>query len=68
MIVAALYQLSIARGVPTEGYGFSNDAEGLLGSPSFDAAAVTLDQADTSIVISLIYPKSRSTSGLQDRP
>jgi uncharacterized protein (DUF2141 family) len=55
-------------GVPTEGYGFGNDAEGLLGSPSFDAAGVTLDQADKSIVISLIYPKPRSTSGLPDRP
>lgn len=33
-----------------------------------DAAGVTLDQADKSIVISLIYPKPRSTSGLADRP
>jgi uncharacterized protein (DUF2141 family) len=56
------------RGEPTEGYGFSNDVEGLLGSPSFDAAGVTLDPADKSIVISLIYPKPRPTSGLPDRP
>jgi uncharacterized protein (DUF2141 family) len=40
-------------GVPSEGCGFSNDAEGLLGSPSFGAAGVSLDQADKSIVISL---------------
>jgi uncharacterized protein (DUF2141 family) len=44
-------------GVPTEGYGFSNDAQGLLTAPSFDAAAVTLDGADKDITISLIYPK-----------
>lgn len=44
-------------GVPTEGYGFSNDAQGLLAAPSFDAAAVTLDGADKEIAISLIYPK-----------
>jgi uncharacterized protein (DUF2141 family) len=43
-------------GVPTEGYGFSNDAQGLLAAPSFDAAAVTLDGADKDIAISLIYP------------
>lgn len=44
-------------GVPTEGYGFSNDAQGLLAAPSFDAAAVTLGGADKDIAISLIYPK-----------
>jgi uncharacterized protein (DUF2141 family) len=44
-------------GVPTEGYGFSNDAQGLLAAPSFDAAAVTLDGADKDIAISLIYPR-----------
>jgi uncharacterized protein (DUF2141 family) len=56
-------------GVPTEGYGFSNDAEGFLGSPSFDAAGVTLDRADKSIAISLIYPRPPpSMSGLPDSP
>jgi uncharacterized protein (DUF2141 family) len=55
-------------GVPTEGYGFSNDAEGFLGSPSFDAAGVTLAGAEESIAISLIYPKLRSTSGLRESP
>lgn len=37
-------------GLPTERYGFSNDATGRMGPPDFDAAAVPLD-ADRSIVI-----------------
>jgi uncharacterized protein (DUF2141 family) len=43
-------------GVPTEGYGFSNDARGFLSAPSFDAAAITIGNADASIAISLTYP------------
>ena len=54
--------------VPTEGYGFSNNAEGFLGSPSFDAAAVTLDGAGGGIAISLIYPAQQSTSDLPKSP
>ena len=42
-------------GVPTEGYGFSNNAEGFLSSPSFKDAAVTLDQADKTVEIRLNY-------------
>ncbi|MDB5411327.1 MAG: uncharacterized protein JWL84_6239 [Rhodospirillales bacterium] len=42
-------------GVPTEGYGFSNNAEGFLAPPSFKDAAVTLDQADRTIEINLDY-------------
>ena len=45
-------------GVPTEGYGFSNNAQGFLSAPSFDAAAVTLHGTDKVVAISLIYPKS----------
>ena len=45
-------------GVPTEGYGFSNDAQGLLAAPSFDSAGVMLDGADRDISISLIYPRT----------
>lgn len=44
-------------GVPTAGYGFSNNAQGFLGAPSFDAAAVSIDRADASIAMTLIYPK-----------
>jgi uncharacterized protein (DUF2141 family) len=35
-------------GMPTERYGFSNNARGRMGPPGFDAAAVELD-ADRSI-------------------
>jgi uncharacterized protein (DUF2141 family) len=45
-------------GVPTEGYGFSNDAQGFLTAPSFEAASVTLDGEGGEITISLIYPKT----------
>ena len=57
-----------AWGVPTEGYGFSNNARGLLGAPSFDAAQVTLDGHDRSIAISLIYPRAVAKSNLPDKP
>lgn len=30
-------------GMPTEGYGFSNDARGFMGPPAFDDAAFSLD-------------------------
>ena len=39
-------------GLPTERYGFSNDAKGRMGSPSFDAAAVKVD-ADSTIAFRL---------------
>jgi uncharacterized protein (DUF2141 family) len=44
-------------GAPTEGYGFSKNAQGFLGAPSFDSAAVSVDGADASIAIALICPK-----------
>lgn len=49
-----------AMGVPTEGYGFSNDAKGFLSAPSFDAAALAIGDADISTSITLIYPKASS--------
>ena len=36
---------------PTERYGFSNDARGLLGPPSYDAAKFTLDATQYRIEI-----------------
>ena len=45
-------------GVPTEGYGFSNDAQGFLAAPSFDDAGVTFDSDYSEITISLIYPRT----------
>jgi uncharacterized protein (DUF2141 family) len=43
-------------GVPIEGYGFSNNAQGSLGPPAFKEVAMTLDEADKEISISLINP------------
>lgn len=40
-------------GMPTERYGFSNDAIGFMGPPRFDAASVRLDGADRNIAINL---------------
>ncbi len=42
-------------GVPVEGYGFSNNAQGFLSAPSFDAAAVDIGSSDVTVLISLIY-------------
>jgi uncharacterized protein (DUF2141 family) len=45
-----------AFGVPTEGYGFSNGAQGTLGPPSFAQAAFDFDgKIDKSIALSLNY-------------
>jgi uncharacterized protein (DUF2141 family) len=41
-------------GVPTEPYGFSNDAQSSL-PPSFDAAAVLLSGTNQSVAIHLVY-------------
>jgi uncharacterized protein (DUF2141 family) len=49
-------------GVPTEPYGFSNDVQGFLGPPTFDAAAVVIGNGNGSkaIRIKLVYKgKSR---------
>lgn len=45
-----------AWGVPIEGYGFSNNAEGFLTAPSFKDASVLLDSPDRAITITLKYP------------
>jgi len=42
-------------GIPTEGYGFSNDAKAMLGPPSFSAASFTYDGQDMELTISLHY-------------
>ncbi len=42
-------------GVPTEGYGFSNDAKALLGAPSFSAASFPYDMQNLDLTISLNY-------------
>lgn len=42
-------------GIPTEGYGFSNDAKALLGAPSFSAASFPYDGRNLDLTISLRY-------------
>jgi uncharacterized protein (DUF2141 family) len=44
-------------GVPTEGYCFSNDAEGFLSAPSFRQAAVVVETQDKAITMTLKYPR-----------
>lgn len=41
--------------IPTEGYGFSNDATALLGAPSFSAASFHYDGGNLDLTISLHY-------------
>lgn len=46
-----------ALGVPTEGYGFSNDAQGVAGPPKFAQAAFDFDgKTNKTIVIHLNNP------------
>jgi len=42
-------------GVPTEPYGFSNDARGTLGPPSFADSAIELGDEDRAIVVTMVY-------------
>jgi uncharacterized protein (DUF2141 family) len=42
-------------GIPKEGYGFSNDAKGVLGAPSFSAASISYDGHNLDMTISLRY-------------
>jgi len=51
-------------GVPTEGYGFSNDAQGFLQAPSFDAAAFEVTDSGMTATISLMYPQPLSQPDL----
>jgi uncharacterized protein (DUF2141 family) len=42
-------------GVPTEGYGFSNDAKGVLGPPRFSAASFSYNGRNLELTMSLRY-------------
>ena len=53
-------------GVPTEGYGFSNEAQGFLSAPSFDAAAIAIGSTNVSASITLIYPNLPSITDKSD--
>lgn len=42
-------------GVPTEGYGFSNDATGTMGPPSFAEAAIEIGSSDMTNATNIQY-------------
>ncbi len=42
-------------GMPTEGYGFSNDATGIMGPPGFPDASVAVGDGSVHAVIALRY-------------
>ncbi|MBN1799804.1 MAG: DUF2141 domain-containing protein [Spirochaetales bacterium] len=42
-------------GIPLEGYGFSNDAMGVMSAPPFKDAAVKLVGSEKHIVINIVY-------------
>ena len=42
-------------GMPLEGYGFSNDASGVLGPPSFEAAAFQLKARASFVPVTMRY-------------
>lgn len=43
-------------GIPTEGFGFSNNARGTMGPPKFDPAAISVPATgQASTAISLVY-------------
>ncbi|MEH6477778.1 MAG: DUF2141 domain-containing protein [Sneathiella sp.] len=42
-------------GIPTEGYGFSNNATGTMGPPSFADAAIEVGGSDVTNTVSLQY-------------
>jgi uncharacterized protein (DUF2141 family) len=42
-------------GIPTEGYGFSNNAKGLVSAPSFSAASFPYDGQNIELTMSLHY-------------
>ena len=44
-----------AMGMPKEGYGFSNDAKGTLGAPSFEAASFSYNGQSLKMTIALQY-------------
>jgi uncharacterized protein (DUF2141 family) len=42
-------------GIPTEGYGFSNDVKGVFGAPAFSAASFAYDGRNLALTIRLQY-------------
>jgi hypothetical protein len=54
--------------VPTQRYGFSDNALGALGPPSFADVALTLDGSDRAISIALVYHGGGQGAGHSDEP
>ena len=48
-------------GMPAEGYGFSNGAVGFMGPPSFESAAVIVDEEEAapSVSVPIAYPEAQ---------
>ena len=42
-------------GIPLEGYGFANDAKGVMGPPSFGDASVSLTEAGAAVAFTIGY-------------
>lgn len=42
-------------GIPTEGYGFSNNPRGSFGPPDFDDAAITVSRQPLALTVELYY-------------
>lgn len=55
-----------AAGIPTEGYGFGNDARGFLSAPAFDDASITIADTGVSTTITVIYPILSSSEDWSD--
>jgi uncharacterized protein (DUF2141 family) len=49
-------QMDSVLGIPTEGFGFSNNAKpGLFGPPSFQAAAFRMGGGERAVTIKMLY-------------
>ena len=48
----SMYQDENAFGIPVEKFGFSNDAEGVMGPPSYEKCSITFSE-DTTLVVHL---------------
>jgi uncharacterized protein (DUF2141 family) len=42
-----------AMGIPTESYAFSNDAQGVMGPPAFDAARLAVPASGAAVTVNL---------------
>lgn len=52
-----------AFGVPTEPYGFSNNAQGFLGPPAFEKAMMQIGTSNKDVHIALVFHGASGASG-----